>query len=130
MSLNWDITKVANREAVCKTKDGKLHPTTDTLIWATMFVGIPRITVDNVEEFSTRVSVYERLFGAFRATVEVNQDVTDIYITPADVLRHVGLSTNASVMTTAKFKRHVMDRFWKDRAIAVRVEMVNKGDRT
>jgi hypothetical protein len=127
MGLSWDISKIANRETVCKTKDGKLNPTTDTLIWVTMFVGMPRITEANVEEFATRADVYERLFGAFRATVEVDSTVKDLYITADDVKRHVGLSTNASEMTAAKFKRHVMDRFWKDRNISVRIAMKGEG---
>jgi hypothetical protein len=84
--------------------------TADCLVWLTMAVGINHITVENAREFYARASYYEKINGPYRYHIDpdTNQKVDD-YFTPEDILRAVGLKTNASVMTKAKFYKHMWE---------------------
>lgn len=101
MPLTWDSTAcdlpdtLSDEDAV----------TREALIFATMAVGMPTITEDNAREFFARVSFYEKVNGSYR----FNGDGTPAYFTPEDVLRFVGLRTNASRLSIVQFRTSV----WK-----------------
>ena len=110
MALTFDLAAVIAREGAdyvtSPTDDDRLAGTTDALIWATMIVGISRITEQNAAEFFARVAAYEgahrlRRFGPA--------------VTFEDVWRHRGLATNASRMTPAAWGKRIAS-IWKEKA--------------
>lgn len=93
MSLNWDVTKVKNHDVVCfdagEHEGRSLRVETHCLIFATIGVGLGRITAANAEEFAARLNILQDLNGALMGNAE-----GEVRITREDVLAHVGLSTN------------------------------------
>jgi hypothetical protein len=102
MSLDWNIEKVQGKDNLCwvlkddgdptEDKDYRINPLTETLIFATMSVGIGKITEGNWAEFYARLKVLETIDGPFLR----NGDGSEWLIEPADVENHIGLSTNAT----------------------------------
>lgn len=90
MPLNWNMTRVAGHEALHEEKGEWAK--SETLIWATMAIGMSTITEDNWPEFWARFDYYDRL-------VRLNYSS----ITATDVLRRVGLWTNADNRTESQF---------------------------
>jgi len=109
MSLDWNITKVRDREALyikvvqgpmgehayfdpAKHKDPDarymLNPVTDALVWATIPLCIGHITERGWREFYQRVQLYEFYRGPLVSTKHP--------ITPAIIHRHIGLTTNVT----------------------------------
>ncbi len=105
MSLNWDISKVKNADELYKTveEDGKrvsyMGILTESLIWATIPVGIGTITEKNAEKFFKRLRIVEAAGG----NRLVHPDGRRHYITLEEVRRHIGLSTNASRLNDSEF---------------------------
>lgn len=96
MALHWDVKEVADWKQLQEEESG----ITACVVWATMFVGIPRITADNAAEFARRVHVWEDVNGRIRSD--------DKRITLADVERRIGLWTNASRETRRQFEAKVL----------------------
>lgn len=117
MSLDFDVSKVKNFDVLTSIPDPygrnkedgtpKLswHPVTNALIWATISVGMSSITEKNWIEFFQRVRAVERVSGAYvnRPNVSGAFDPKG-FITPLEVYSHIGLHTNASSKTLAKFR--------------------------
>lgn len=108
MSLNWNVSKIENWEDVCKVKkkDGteKWNPVTETIVFATMFTGIPEITAKNHEEFFKRIHMFEKVNGALlQEFPEGGGQPTPVFLTHRDVKDHIGLYTNASKKTRPSF---------------------------
>ena len=72
-----------------------MNPKVESIIFATMSVGINRITEDNAPSFYGR---YLMICRALKSNPYFNME---------DVYRTVGLTTNVSSMTDAAFKKHV-----------------------
>lgn len=110
MALNFDWTKTD-----FSATDDNDRVTADALVWATMAIGMNEITEANARDFYARLSMWEKVVGAYR-----NMDGKPLFFTPEDVLRGVGLHTNASRMTKAQFYKHmweVHERFNVPRAL-------------
>lgn len=117
MSLDWSITKVKDWEKVAMREENGLEGTkTEALVWACMSIGLSGITKKNVDEFFDRVEMLEKLRGAF-----INRYVEDAsmagglreepyHFTREDIERRVGLSTNVSNETRAKWVKRVTKR--------------------
>lgn len=94
MSLDFKFDKVADYKNVCWEADPmpgqperkRVAVVTERLIWATMSIGMSRITEDNYEEFFKRLALYETLIVGWGG-----RDRTTL----ADVRKHIGLTTNA-----------------------------------
>ena len=103
--LDWSLHRINEYKRVCWVHDdegGKhLNPVTNKFIFATRNVGMSRITVNNAEEFYPRV---------LEADLVLNED-TDV--TLDDVVRHIGLATNAAIKTRAKFKSDLIQQIEK-----------------
>lgn len=100
MPLTYDLTKVQNFEDVCfvgpvikGTTERKWNPVTESLIFATLEVGIGEITNDNWQEFYRRLRISEKVSGPYLINV-AETDQTRL-ITPKEVKQHIGLKTNA-----------------------------------
>lgn len=78
----------------------------DAAIYATMGVGINHITEANCLDFFKRVSFYEKVNGAFRNRVNVDTNtVEDAFFTAEEVVRLIGLRTNAGLLTLPQFRK-------------------------
>lgn len=86
----------------------------DTFIWQTLFVGMNTITPDNKEEFYQRSAFYEKVFGAHMFVTGEDGEPKPFFITREMVDLMVGLRTNASPYTKAKFRNHMYDCFVRE----------------
>lgn len=102
MSLSWDATEVADFENLT---DNELV-TRDSLIWATIPVGINNLTQERVDDFFARVSFIEKTQGTYR-----HDSKGSLPFTREDVQRFVGLRTNASPKTEAAFRKDAFDNY-------------------
>ena len=103
MSLDWNLTKIENREEVCWEKDengnDKLNPVTESLIWLTMGIGMGSITEENEFAFYSRIADTKRV---------------EVPITPADIHQHIGLTTNVSKESDASFRKRIVENFTRE----------------
>ena len=110
MSLNWNIQDFDEDHEIMQEDEWER---TKSIIFLTMTMGINHITEKNYVEFFTRVSFYEHVNGSF--FWKNNDGVReDIYFTLEDVKKRIGIWTNASTITKAKFRNSVYDSFSKD----------------
>jgi len=98
MGPNWcaDGADTSGRTAT------RLSVTTNTLIWASLLVGLPEVSEANAERWFKRLATIEAHNGAYRT-----RDGEDVFFTLEEVKAHVGLSTNVSRETDAKFRAKV-----------------------
>lgn len=122
MSLDWNVSKVANMESVCFLHDAEgkrtgINPITETLIFLTMIVDMGDFTTaTEAQMFFARVNLYERLFGAMRYQAAEEGPDTPLFITYADVEAHRGLRTNVSKKSQTVW----LKRMWKNHEDAIR----------
>lgn len=114
MSLNWSITKVKNWEEVSLAeKNGVEGYKTEALVFATMTVGLRDITAKNVDEWTYRLGLVERLRGSFLSQYVPDESMpggmreVPYSFTREDVERRVGLATNADVLPRPRFVKKV-----------------------
>jgi hypothetical protein len=80
-----------------------------------MIVGLNSITEKTAMEFYTRISLYERIFGALRSVWEEGKDIpTSKPITLEEVRAHIGLGTNANNETNAAWQRRMITNYRAD----------------
>lgn len=84
---------------------------TEQLIWLTMAVGIGRITKQNWQKFFHRAYAWQRVREH------------DLVVTAQDVYDHIGLRTNASSLTDARFRTLLMKAV--EPAVQRQVDSVN-----
>lgn len=116
MALSFNLTGIADFDNVCfEEVDGvrEAKARTDAMIWATMIVGIDKITSENCKEFYTRVAVYERVFEPLVCTY-VDGARKGIPCTLEHVRQHIGLSTNADRFTDLQFDKQIMKRLRRE----------------
>jgi len=117
MALTWNTAGVENHDEVCWftaeedipshfVEKGKvyLRPITNALIWHSLNTGIGTITAENAAEVWARVHFVETVYGASLWNSEGPKPLTK-----DDVLKHVGLETNASFKDESRasfLKRH------------------------
>ena len=87
-----------------KEEGKRWHPVGDALVWLSMLIGYTRITESNYKKIAKRIYAYETAFGTYLKGGE-RWDKTPTRITAADVQLYIGLSTNASEMSDAKYER-------------------------
>lgn len=92
MSLDWNATAIREYDAL---KTDAEWVKTETLVWATMRVGLSSITEANATKFAARLFASNRLYG-------ITSNVT-----LADIRRRVGLRTNATDWSDAKFRANL-----------------------
>jgi hypothetical protein len=110
MALTFELKGIEDWDNKCLyTNDAGervVHPTTETLIFAMMFIGVQDLKTDEqVLEAVKRLRVYEGVFGALR-----KRGTEPVYFTGEEVLAHKGLVTNAGRETRAAFVKKI----WKN----------------
>lgn len=116
MSLNWNLSKIADCDNVCfeiaqaddtwhgvKKGDKVLTTKTYTLLMLTMAVGLRGITDANKLKFWERLHFLQTLDGAFMTGTNDKGERIDVPFTYDDVVQHIGLSVNVSDITDAKW---------------------------
>ena len=97
MSLNYDLSHIANWQELLDSS-GCTAPTTEAVIFLTLFVGMNEITERNMVEFACRVHLFETFGDPL-----LKGPNGPVRLTLADVQRHIGLRTNANTLTRARF---------------------------
>ena len=97
MSLNYDLSHIANWQELLDSS-GCTTPTTEAVIFLTLFVGINEITEKNAVEFACRVHLFETFGDPL-----LKGPNGPVRLTLADIQRHIGLKTNATTLTRARF---------------------------
>jgi hypothetical protein len=111
MSLNWNISKIDNWEALrVEHEDGttSLDPLTESFIWKSMVTGLGRnwsLDLDFAPEFYARIKLLEKLDGP----LVFGGPYGDSYrVTYDDVLRRIGLSVNVSPVSRTAFLKNAV----------------------
>jgi hypothetical protein len=118
MALNWNLSKIANNDAVCFSyTDGdngprRLRQITENLIWATIAVDLGEITAKNVDEWRFRLNCIALVYA----------DASWAEITREDIAKHIGLSTNVSSRTRKQFVAKMAKALEREAADKVRYE--------
>lgn len=134
MALNWNIGAIADVEKLHNTGAGSFPKgspedmagddewaITEKLIWMTMILGIPRITEKNVEKFTHRFFMYEKVCGTVLGKRDENK-VLQPMVGSEQIRRRVGLSTNASSKTDAEFKKFMWEKLEEEARARVSLE--------
>lgn len=98
MSLDFSYANVQNSDEVMWDENDRMKPEIESIIFATMAVGINKITEDNYVIFFHRYCKYQ-----------ISNGYGDPFFSLADVKSVIGLSTNASTKTDASFNKWLLD---------------------
>lgn len=99
MSLNWSITKVVNHEEIHPSLESREGWITNSIIWATLNVGLGKIDAKNVDEWFYRLSNRPWGLPEFH-----DRDGNTFFLSKDDLTRRIGLSTNADTVTRKKWE--------------------------
>jgi hypothetical protein len=105
MALNWQVDKIENYKTVCwigEDDERRMNPVTEALIWGTISVGLGEITDSNVDEFTARFRIIEKIHGPFLYKTEDGKHV-DWLLSDEDFIAHIGLACNVSNETRSKW---------------------------
>jgi len=109
MSLNWNAENVRAYKALHHSQEGNGAGwlITDSLIWASLFTGMPVITAENWREVYIRTRAAHTVLGleVYRTLNKDGTGYNSQHITPGMVRRRIGLRTNVSKKTDAQFKK-------------------------
>jgi len=108
-----------------KEEGQRWHPVADALVWLSMLLGFNRITEENYEKIAKRIAAYEDAFGPYLKGSEVFGD-KPTRITAADVKLYIGLRTNASEMSDAKYERWLGGVLMREARITVEDSLVER----
>jgi hypothetical protein len=136
MPLNWFVGDIKDADDVCwltatksSVMDGRvrgeeyLSPITNSFIWATMTIGLNEITEGNIDEWEQRLALAYEIGWLSKLTVwngiEPDGDKNahcfeDRPLTRADLVRHIGLSTNATYETAGVWRKRVVERMTEE----------------
>ena len=118
MPLTFDLTNIKRYKSLWTTiQEGELGYDSsepryrlkgehDTIIMLTMLIGLGTITEDNYTKFYNRVRLYEFVHGNFLLH-RTGDKVKPKPITEKMIKRLIGLKTNVSDISKAKFLRRV-----------------------
>jgi hypothetical protein len=113
MALHWDLSRIKDYKELCWIPDGddelgcvikRMNSRTETLLFATMIIGMNEITEKNWKEFYFRIHMCELTYGPYFRREEIPE-----YYTPDMIHKHIGLGTNASNLTKVKFRNKVWE---------------------
>lgn len=119
MSLNWNIEKCKEVDEIKSKGEWVI---TNTIIWATMPVAMGSITESNWREFLFRIKVIEKLAGPFMNQAIPNTDppedgkvdLVPVLFTPEMIKKRIGLYTNVSTETRAKWMKGYVNNLFQN----------------
>jgi hypothetical protein len=102
--LECNYSKIKDYEKVCRKPSGKkdergeelfdLNPTTHVISIMMMVIGMSEISQKNWREVWWRLQRYEAVSGALRTKEGKKGQNVGVYLTEADVSKHIGMTTN------------------------------------
>jgi len=110
MALNWTIERCDEWKQLIEDSEWGV---TNALIWTTMIIGLHEITAENADEFFARTDTAQRGTGELCYKDTATPETTNpskwvpYMITHEDIVRRIGLGTNASRMTKTQFLKHM-----------------------
>lgn len=99
MSLDYSYKNVVNSDEVMWDKEDRMLPEVQSVIFATMFTGVPVI-----KDEEAAVKLFTRY-----CKLQYANNYGEPFFTLALVKKLVGLATNASTITDAEFKKKLLD---------------------
>jgi hypothetical protein len=106
MSLNFNYAKCRNSDELHShpSNPDLIHPVTEAVIWNMMAIDMTDITDKNVDEVWFRTALHSLTTDAC-AVVFNDPEVgyQRVYLTRADIERHIGLYTNVAQISRAKW---------------------------
>lgn len=102
MSLNWSTTDIADYDEHFPPNGDYQNSAINAAIWATLAVGIGRITEANADEFYLRWRMWNQACDS------------EMVVTLQDVRHMVGLWTNADTRTESQFLKMLYDKAKRD----------------
>lgn len=121
MPLTFDLTAVDNEKypfIVTGTdadgaEVGHHNPITEAVIWMSLVTGSP--SRQKSEDFVRRALIWDRVAGPMiHDWDEEKQERKPHPLTAEELFDHAGVSTNATVLTAAEFKKRVMQSLEDD----------------
>lgn len=100
MSLNWNISK-------CKDWEKLDENVTQTILFLMMPVGQPGISEKNVDLVWNRISLMQKLSGAFMSFIDENGDRKDYPVIREHLVERIGLTVNVAPISDAAFLKNV-----------------------
>jgi hypothetical protein len=119
MALNFYLDKIADYETVCWDKDdkGRMRWATETIIFATMGTGVPHLKDEAAcKLFYTRFIAHCRAANIYTGAFDALKYDT--------VLKHIGLSTNASSLTPTAFSKQLARTALETAESTLRMELM------
>ena len=136
MSLDYSIVNVPNYKTRCwvdvpeehHRTQGKVRLADDTnaLIWGSMMVDLPAIRMNNIEEWCFRIQYLKRVGISWIDMFDENDNVVGYFPSRESVEDHVGLSTNVSQMTRAKWLNKIKRSLEKQIEQKIQRELNNR----
>ena len=108
MSLNWNVEDVHDFEVLHEDENGSGWAITKAIVFRTMLINMGEITEKNCEEFYTRIALCDECLGPSLGMTDEDGEMKDYFISLADVKRRIGLNTNVSEDSKAKFNGWLM----------------------
>ena len=109
MALHWNVNKCKNSEALINEDE---WPITYALIWGSMSTGIREITEENIPEIYARIRTWEDIVGPMLHGKDTETgEIVDRHIEVADLVKRIGLTTNASSKTRAEWRKNLGEHF-------------------
>ena len=122
MSLDWNVSNVPNYKERCWVDVPAVNPRvsgevrladdTNALIWGSMMVDLGSITVKNIEEWCFRIEVLRWLDIRWMEHFE-GDTVVGYFPDRESVEDHIGLTTNVTTMTRAKWMNKIKRKIEK-----------------
>lgn len=104
MALTWSLENCFDWKEL---KSDSNWAKTESLLWLMMAIGIKEITKENYGEVFARVAVLESIDGAYLTSHNGN-GMAPVYYEPVDIYRRIGLATNVSDESFAKWSKRIM----------------------
>lgn len=104
MAIHFSYEKCKDVDAASTSpwdKD-KWHPIGEQLVWASIICGFNNITEANALEVWMRVNLYQHIVGGL-----LFDDDKPLWLTYSDIVRYIGLTTNADTKTPSEFWSHM-----------------------
>ncbi len=106
MSLDWSIEDCEDKSI---SEDDE-WPITEAVIFATMAVGMGKITEDNAVEFANRIALVQQINGAYLNKLTKGTSLSNpYYVTLEDIKNRIGLRTNVSAESHTAFVQRFTD---------------------
>lgn len=118
MSLNWNATHVIDMRAIGIVPDGEEATQQDKIEWAktehiifaSMVTGLGKswaLKATDVDEVFDRLSAYEHVVDSPVQWMAEDDKLEQLWLTPEDVRKRIGLTVNVSQPTRAAFERRL-----------------------